>query len=778
MRIGIQQICSKGSDNIAMAMPDLPKQVAPLVAGNPVELALQHGDTGFGVDSGRADILMAEEFLDIGDVHAFRQQPCRHRVAQQMRVDAFFDPGPAGDISHHLADTLASVDTATGFIPFTADKERPGPALADMNGNEPGKFGADRNLSALATLAALNDDDAFGNADILDTQGDEFRDARAGLQQSLDHQAGLSTAGIGGVDEAQRLLQRQTRRCSALFLWRSQSSLRSRRLEHGLGLNVVDALTDEDVGDLVGEAVDIAGHRFVFSFSRNKSTCRIRHRRARIQSKEAESAVRVFLSVHSGKPGREGVMRIEIRLRIDDGDGITDDDDVLILDKPHDQLEQIGLSLDEAKDLLGWVQERIVGVQAAAFVAEHRHCAKCGSPLRSKGKTVIRFRTPFGDVPIASPRLHRCACDHTTVRTFSPLAQLFREHVAPEMLYLEMKWASLVSFGVTVNLLKDVLPVGTTLNAETVRNHLHRIANRAEAELGDERTVFAEGCLLERARLPLPEGPIVVGVDGGYVRAREPDREGRQTNFEVMVGKSMAADRGDRYFGLVQSFDKKPRRRLYEVLRDQGFQMNQEITFLTDGGDSVRNIAFDMSPCAEHILDWFHITMRLTVMRQYAKGLAHYNESEAVELEHTLKRIKGFLWNGNTRDALMCIRILDGDLFEIETDYSGIKAFRKCAAEFHTYITRNVHTIPNYAERYRYGERVSTAFVESTVNTVIGKRFAKRQQMRWSKRGAHLLLQTRTRVLDGTLRIKFEEWYPGLAVNAHNQQPEPMQMAA
>ena len=52
---------------------------------------------------------------------------------------------------------------------------------------------------------------------------------------------------------------------------------------------------------------------------------------------------------------------------------------------------------------------------------------------------------------------------------------------------------------------------------------------------------------------------------------------------------------------------------------------------------------------------------------------------------------------------------------------------------------------------------------ESTVNTVVGKRFTKRQQMRWSKPGAHRMLQTRTRVLDGTLRDKFEQWYPGLA---------------
>ena len=66
-------------------------------------------------------------------------------------------------------------------------------------------------------------------------------------------------------------------------------------------------------------------------------------------------------------------------------------------------------------------------------------------------------------------------------------------------------------------------------------------------------------------------------------------------------------------------------------------------------------------------------------------------------------------------------------------------------------------------ERFRAGERISTAFVESTVNAVISKRFAKRQQMQWTRRGAHLLLQTRTRTLDGTLRPMFECWYPGLA---------------
>ena len=130
------------------------------------------------------------------------------------------------------------------------------------------------------------------------------------------------------------------------------------------------------------------------------------------------------------------------------------------------------------------------------------------------------------------------------------MTRLFTEHVAPEMLYQETRWASLVPFGVTVELLRDVLPVGTTLNAETVRSHLQRVATRMEGARGEERTSWIEDCPLDPARLPLPGGPVV-------------------------VGQSIAQDRDSRYFGLVQSIDDKPKRRLHEILREQGLQMNQ-----------------------------------------------------------------------------------------------------------------------------------------------------------------------------------------------------------
>ena len=99
----------------------------------------------------------------------------------------------------------------------------------------------------------------------------------------------------------------------------------------------------------------------------------------------------------------------------------------------------------------------------------------------------------------------------------------------------------------------------------------------------------------------------------------------------------------------------------------------------------------------------------------------------------------------------------------LEIDYPNLRKFAKSAHEFAVYIRTNTGSLINYGERFRAGERISSCLAESTVNAVISKRFAKRQQMQWTKRGAHLLLQIRTRTLDGTLRPLFERWYPGLA---------------
>ena len=73
--------------------------------------------------------------------------------------------------------------------------------------------------------------------------------------------------------------------------------------------------------------------------------------------------------------------------------------------------------------------------------------------------------------------------------------------------------------------------------------------------------------------------------------------------------------------------------------------------------------------------------------------------------------------------------------------------------------------LPNDGKRWRSGQRISSAFVESAVNQIIDKRMSKSQRMRCDPLRAHQLLQVRVRVVDGILRSDFERRHPGLPAN-------------
>ena len=454
-------------------------------------------------------------------------------------------------------------------------------------------------------------------------------------------------------------------------------------------------------------------------------------------------------------------MHVSILLQVTDDAGTTGAaEEVATFEKATDRAEDVGLSLADGKALLAAVQRRVIKAQADTWTGRHRRCEACGTHRRCKGSYPILFRTLYGDVPIASPRLHRCACqDGQGPATLSPLCDLIPGHVAPERLYLEARWASLVPYAAAADLLADVLPVASGANATTLRQHVLRVAERAEGELGREQSSFIDGCPAEWAELPIPEGRITVGLDGGYLR----DWDDRKANFELIVGRSMPEDRAPRYIGLVHGYDRKPKRRLFEVMRQQGLQANQDVTFLTDGGEEVRALTELVTPEAEHVLDWFHIAMRVTVLEQYARGIAHLDEKEGARLLRKLERTKWLLWHGNQCRAQQHADDLRDDVKALEMDYPHSGKFARSAQEFAAYIRSNTGSLINYGERFRAGERISSAIAESTVNAVVSKRFAKRQQMQWTRRGAHLLLQTRTRALDGTLRPLFERWHPGLA---------------
>ena len=169
-----------------------------------------------------------------------------------------------------------------------------------------------------------------------------------------------------------------------------------------------------------------------------------------------------------------------------------------------------------------------------------------------------------------------------------------------------------------------------------------------------------------------------------------------------------------------------------------------QVTFLTDGGEDIRDLPLYLNAQAEHLLDWFHITMRITVMANMAKSLRLPPPSADPDLElspetaaglisevrEDLRRLKWFLWHGNVFRALTTVDGLIGDLEILQPDDERepgklLTAVHKVDA----YLRANAGRIPNYGERHRAGEAISMAFTESAVNQVISKRMVKKQQL-------------------------------------------------
>lgn len=454
-------------------------------------------------------------------------------------------------------------------------------------------------------------------------------------------------------------------------------------------------------------------------------------------------------------------MNIKLSLVIESDEGtLQSEHEVAQLKRNQLSPATLGLTLSEAKQMLQSIQQVMVEHQVETYIDQQIPCSACGQPRKQKGKHTLVSRTVFGKLHLQSPRLFHCPCQAHSTQSYSPLAQLLSERTSPEYLYLQTKFAALISYGLSVDLLAEVLPVDGQINCSSIRDHLHQMGQRLDNELGEEQYMFIDGCPSQWEKLPRPDLPITVGIDGGYINGYPKQEGDSHRSIEVIVGKSITDAGEAKSFGFVQSYDTKSKRRLFELLKSQGMQMNQQVTFLSDGGDSVRELQLYLNPQAEHLLDWFHITMRITVLGQYLKGVKHHDPEQGQEMTDRLESIKWYLWHGNVFKALQNIEFLEMDADCLEMDYPNLSKMAKAIREFRIYIENNQGYITNYGERYRCGERISTGFVESTVNQVIAKRMEKKQQMRWTPKGAHLLLQVRTKVLNQEWRETFERWYP------------------
>jgi hypothetical protein len=163
----------------------------------------------------------------------------------------------------------------------------------------------------------------------------------------------------------------------------------------------------------------------------------------------------------------------------------------------------------------------------------------------------------------------------------------------------------------------------------------------------------------------------------------------------------------------------------------------------------------------ESQLDWFHIGMKLELLRKAVVMPVTYQEyledPHAFDpLQRRISRLRDALWRGRSWQALLQFAWVRGDIDRWAAEHPGrcadsVRRAKKVIKEIRYYVCGNRRSLPDFAKQRAAGHRISTAHVESVMNHLVNHRLSKKQQMRWSPAGAHYLLQVRAELLNGTL---------------------------
>jgi hypothetical protein len=122
-------------------------------------------------------------------------------------------------------------------------------------------------------------------------------------------------------------------------------------------------------------------------------------------------------------------------------------------------------------------------------------------------------------------------------------------------------------------------------------------------------------------------------------------------------------------------------------------------------------------------------------------------------LAETIERIKWRLWHGQVRRGLDLIAETMATLeATAEAVSPATLKVTRLLGELETYVCGQSDIIIDYATAGRREEPISTAVTESTVQWLVHRRMNAQQQMRWTPRGAHLMLKVRCAVINGSLQ--------------------------
>jgi hypothetical protein len=308
------------------------------------------------------------------------------------------------------------------------------------------------------------------------------------------------------------------------------------------------------------------------------------------------------------------------------------------------------------------------------------------------------------------------------------------------------KMGSLLAYRQARTSLSEFLPLTDVPAVETTRRRTMPVGARLEK-------------LAVASQPPAPVAnarAIVLSIDGGHVRSV---RSYQVRSFEVMLAQVSNDDGKQVVFASMAAEADRQREQSRGVLHGLRATPATPVTILSDGAEGPRSLGETASAGpTRHVLDWFHLSMRIQHVVQAPRSSpnASTGDREAgARVTETIERIRWRLWHCQVERSLDPIGKTTAPLeATAETPSPSISAALKVArllSDLETYVRGQSDIIIDYATARRRKEPISTATTESTVQWLRHRRMNAQQQMRWTPRGAHLMLKVRCAMVNGTL---------------------------
>ncbi len=257
------------------------------------------------------------------------------------------------------------------------------------------------------------------------------------------------------------------------------------------------------------------------------------------------------------------------------------------------EIDNLGLSLAEGKQLLQGIQQEIVAAQARAHAGRRPNCRVCGARCQMKGYRARQIDTAFGRVAVRLPRFRCVGCGETMAGVDWP------SHCrsTPELDRLRAYLSALMSYRSAAAVLKALLPIAGGGRPETLRNHTLRT-----------------GAELRHSPLPLPpaaSAELSISVDSTFIRSCEPG----ERQLEVQMGNVETRAGRRHVFAAVTKTDTEIAKVIERRLAEAGQTADTRLEAFTDGCAGLRKLLTDVGVKEPPILDWFHIAMGLQHLR-------------------------------------------------------------------------------------------------------------------------------------------------------------------